>query len=89
MQIKRKHESGRNGGDMRVTELESLELGGSWRATGGLGQGLIVEGEQTAAVGRRQQVGGVKSCGEGQQMRMTAELEVAVRKWQQCSKQLR
>jgi hypothetical protein len=50
MQIKRKHESGRNGGDMRAIGLESLELGGSWRATGGLRQGLIVEGEQTAAV---------------------------------------
>ena len=69
MQIKRKHESGGNGGDMRVIGLESLELGGSWRATGGLRQGLIVEGEQTAAVGR-QQVGGVKSCGEGQQMQV-------------------
>ena len=30
-----------------------------------------------------------RSCDEGQQMRMTAELEVAVRKWQQCSGQLR
>ena len=85
MQIKRKHRVTRESRDWRARfELDQSQ---DWRAMRAVESSSGRRG--TAAVGRRQQVGGVKSCGEGQQMRMTAELEVAMRKWQQCSKQLR
>jgi len=85
MQIKRKHRVTRESQDWRARfELDQSQ---DWRAMRAVESSSGRRG--TAAVGRRQQVGGVKRCGEGQQMRMTAELEVAVRKWQQCNGQLR
>ena len=73
MQIKRKHRVTRESRDWRARfELDQSQ---DWRAMRAVESSSGRRG--TAAVGRRQQVGGVKSCSEGQQMRMTAELEVA------------
>ena len=84
MQIKRKHRVTRESRDWRARF--KLDQSQDWRARRDVESNSGRRG--TAAVGRRQQIG-AKSCGGGQQMRMPAELEVAVRKWQQCNKQLR